>query len=200
MRSKRVEINPLSPLPHILVEARKVIKKGGIVSLPTETFYGLGADALNPEAIKKIYEVKKREGHRPIPLLVRDRGHLSSLVEEIPPRGEKLMDVFWPGPLTLVLKASALVPKMVVNPSGGVGLRVSSSPLVSSLFRELDVPLTATSANISGSPPLHNPQEIYSVFKGKVNLFLDAGPLKEDLPSTVLDLTGSEIRLLRKGG
>lgn len=199
MRSKRVKITPLSPPPQILVEARGIVKKGGIISLPTETFYGLGADGLNPQAIRKIYEIKERGIHRPIPLLIRDRGCLSSLVEEIPPLGERLMEVFWPGPLTLILKASPLVPKMVVNPSGGVGLRISSSPLVSSLFRELEVPLTATSANISGSPPLQDPQEIYSVFKGKVNLFLDAGRLKDSLPSTVLDLTGSEVRLLRKG-
>ncbi len=199
MRSKRVKINPLSPPPQLLVEARGVVKKGGVISLPTETFYGLGADGLNPQAIKRVYEVKDRDIHRPISLLVRDRNHLSSLVEEIPPLGERLIEAFWPGPLTLILRASPLVPKLVVNPSGGVGLRISSSPLVSSLLRELEVPLTATSANISGSPPLQDPQEVYSVFKGKVNLFLDAGRLKDGLPSTVLDLTGPEVKLLRKG-
>ncbi len=199
MRSKRVEIDPFSPSTQILVEVREVVKKGGIVSLPTETFYGLATDGLNPQAIRRVYEVKKRNIRRPISLLVRDRDLLSPLVEEIPPMGERLMEAFWPGPLTLILKASPLVPRMVVNPSGGVGLRVSSSPLVSSLLRELDVPLTATSANISGSSPLHDPQKIYSIFKGKVNLFLDAGPLKDGLPSTVLDLTGPEIGLLRKG-
>ncbi len=199
MRSKKLEIDPLSPSSRALDQAAGVIKEGGVISLPTETLYGLGADGLNPQAIRRVYEVKKRDSRRPISLLVRDRGQLSSLVEKIPPLGEKLMEVFWPGPLTLVLQASLLVPKIVVNPSGGVGLRISSSPLVSSLLRELEVPLTATSANLSGSPPLRDPRQVYSVFKGKVDLFLDAGPLQEGPPSTVLDLTGPEVKLLRKG-
>ncbi len=199
MRSRRVRIDPLSPPSKVLDEAREIVKKGGIISLPTETFYGLGADGLNPLAIRKVYEAKMREPSRPVSLLIKDRAHLFSLVEEVPPEGEKLIESFWPGPLTLILKAKPSLPKMVVSPSGGVGLRISSSPLVSFLLRGLDVPLTATSANISGAPPLQDPAEVYSTFKGKVNLFLDAGPLKDGLPSTVVDLIGPEPRLLRKG-
>jgi len=175
------------------------LRRGEVIVYPTETLYGLGANALDPTAVEKVFQLKGRDSANPIPVLVTDREMLGKLVKEISPLAEKLMACFWPGPLTLVLPAFSDVPRPLLNSTGGVGVRISSAPIATALARALGGPLTATSANPSGQPPARTVRQAGNYFRGAVNCFIDGGELTSRTGSTVVEVHRGGIKIIREG-
>jgi L-threonylcarbamoyladenylate synthase len=179
--------------------AVRVLKGGGVIVFPTETLYGLGADALDNAAVEKVFQLKGRDPRSPIPVLVADQEMLHTLVAQVPATAQKLIDRYWPGPLTLVLPGQKNIPKPLCNPAGGVGVRISSQPIATLLVNELGRPLTATSANPSGKEPARTLQEAKTYFAGRVELFVDGGALTSKSGSTVVEVMEDSIKIIREG-
>jgi L-threonylcarbamoyladenylate synthase len=175
------------------------LQRGDVIAFPTETLYGLGADALDAAAVDKVFQLKDRDSANPIPVLVSDRTMLSDLVADVPALAQRLIERFWPGPLTLVLPARAEVPRPLLNSTGGVGVRISSQPIATELVKGLGRPLTATSANPSGRAPAHTVEEAKIYFTGRIEIFVDGGVLTSKTGSTVAEVIGDTIRVLREG-
>lgn len=180
--------------------AAEVIRKGGLVAFPTETVYGLGADALNPKAVAKIYAAKKRPLDNPIIVHIADREEVYRLTEETPDCTSKLMDTFWPGPLTLVLKASKVVPKITMGGLDTVAIRMPNHKVASALISESALPIAAPSANLAGRPSPTTAGHVWQDLAGRIDVILDAGPTTVGVESTVLDLTVDPPLVLRPGG
>ena len=182
-----------------LSAAVQVLKGGGVIVFPTETLYGLGADALNDAAVEKVFQLKGRDPRNPIPVLVADQEMLHALVTKVPTTAQKLMERYWPGPLTLVLPGRKNIPKPLCNPTGGVGVRISSQPIATLLVNGLSRPLTATSANPSGKEPARTLQESKTYFAHRVELFVDGGTLTSKSGSTVVEAMEDSIKIIREG-
>jgi L-threonylcarbamoyladenylate synthase len=182
-----------------LREAVVALRRGDVIVFPTETLYGLGADALNFAAVEKVFQLKGRDPNNPIPVLVSDRSMLNSLVTEIPRLAEKLMERFWPGPLTLVLPARQDIARPLVNSTGGIGVRISSQPIATEIVRLLGRPLTATSANPSGQPAAQTLAQARDYFTGKIKIFIEGGALTSKTGSTVAAIAGCKITIIRAG-
>jgi len=188
-----------NPEKNVISEAAKIIKGGGILSFPTETVYALGADAYNEEMVAKIYRIKRRDRDKPISVFLKDAQHTLRVVDFVHPDAEKLMEKFWPGPLTLVFKCTNPKLSLVLAKGDKLGVRVSPSQLIARLLDEVGVPITATSANISGKKSCVAANRVFYFFNGRVELILDGGKSNVFLPSTVLDVTGEEVSLIRLG-
>jgi L-threonylcarbamoyladenylate synthase len=186
--------------PPGIEEAARIILQGGVVAFPTETFYGLAADALNEGALQKIFQIKGREKKKPLLLLVGDRDWVPGLVREISPLAERLMEKFWPGPLTLVFEASPHLPTILTADTGRLGLRISSHPVAQSLVHAAGRAVTGTSANLSGRPSASTAEEVFQAL-GSSNLdaLLDGGKTAGGLGSTVLDVSGISTQVIREG-
>jgi len=182
-----------------IAAATAALQRGEVIVFPTETLYGLGANALNEEALEHVFRLKGRNPSIPIPLLIADETMLGYLADVIPPAARELMRHFWPGPLTLVLPARVGIPRPLLNASGGIAVRISSHPTAMHLVRALGRPLTATSANPSGSEPARTLSEAKNYFSGRVNIFVDGGTLTSKTGSTIAELRGDKIRLIREG-
>lgn len=182
-----------------LTAALTALKRGEVIVFPTETLYGLGADALNFTAVEKVFQLKGRDADNPFPVLVADRTMLNSLVAEITPLAELLITRFWPGPLTLVLPARPDIPQPLVNRQGGIGVRLSSQPIATELVRLLRRPLTATSANLSGQPGAHTVAEAKIYFAEKISVYLDGGELQSPTGSTVAAIDKNKLNIIRAG-
>jgi L-threonylcarbamoyladenylate synthase len=175
------------------------LKRGNLIVFPTETLYGIGADALNAAAVERVFQLKGRNRQNPIPVLVANEAMLLTLVSEIPPMARNLMDRFWPGPLTIVLTARADMPEALLNRDGGIGVRISSQPIATRLLLALGRPLTATSANPAGKQPARTVQEAIRYFHGQVDCFIDGGTLTSSIGSTVVEVSGGTLRIIREG-
>ena len=177
----------------------KVLKKGGIVVYPTDTFYGIGVNGFLTAAVKKIYILKGRDPAKPVSLVVSGLTMVREIAVEIPSIFETIAHQFWPGPLTIVLKAAPHIPAGLQSHEGSVGIRWPDHPWLRALIERAGFPLTATSANLTGEKEISDPVEAQKIFLGKVDLIIDAGRSPGVLPSTVLDLTQKRPRLLREG-
>ena len=182
-----------------LTAALAALKRGEVIVFPTETLYGLGADALNFSAVEKVFQLKGREPDNPFPVLIADRAMLESLVAEIFPLAELLIKRFWPGPLTLVLPARADIPRPLVNRRGGIGVRLSSQSIATDMVRLLGHPLTATSANPSGQPGAHSVDEAKKYFAETISIYVDGGELQSPTGSTVAGIEKDKLRIIRAG-
>ena len=192
-------IIPLPPDPPAgaLEQAEQVVQRGGVLAVPTESFYALAAPALNRLAVERVIAMKGRRDGKPILVMIGDRGQLASLVAAIPPAAAALMDAFWPGPLTLTFPASSLLPEVLTAGGQTVGVRQPRYlPLVPVLQRV--GPLTGTSANRSGQRPADTAARVQSDFGDVLDLILDGGRTPGRVPSTVVDTAGP-VRLLREG-
>jgi L-threonylcarbamoyladenylate synthase len=180
--------------------AARIIQEGGLVAFPTETVYGLGADALNPMAVARIFEVKHRPQFDPLIVHVADLRQAEILVKKLSSRAVKLAEAFWPGPLTLVLEKSSLIPDLVTSSLPTVALRVPDHPLALNLIRESGRPIAAPSANPFGGVSPTTAEHVRISLGEKVDLILDGGPCRVGVESTVLSLTEEIPVLLRPGG
>src|SRR3990170_3079771 len=172
-----------------------VFKKGGIIAYPTETFYGLGVDPFNETAVKKLFNLKGREADKPISILVKDKKMLAEVAEEIPLSAEKLIKKFWPGPLTIILKAKKSIPITLRAGTGTIAVRISSNTITQKLLEAIDSPITTTSANPSGKKSPVTASEVMNYFKNKVDLILDGGVLSGKLGSTIVDVTEGDVNI-----
>jgi len=194
-----LKVDPTQPEDKPVMLAAEVIQAGGVIVYPTETLYGIGANAWDGVAIAKVRAIKRREGQKPILVIINNEDQLASLTSQVTDEARLLMSRFWPGPLTMVFKATKQVPDLLSQGSGTIGVRIPSSPICLRLLALCGCPLTSTSANLSGGPPLHLVADIKRAIPRGVDLYLDGGELRPTLPSTVLDVTVSPPRLIRCG-
>ena len=182
-----------------MTAAVSALKRGEVIVFPTETLYGLGADALNFSAVEKVFHLKGRDPNNPFPVLVADLAMVDSLVAAISPLAKLLMTRYWPGPLTLVLPARTEIPRALVNSRGGIGVRLSSQPLATELVRLLGHPLTGTSANPSGQPGAQTVVQAKNYFSEKISVYVDGGALHSRTGSTVAAIEKDRLRIIRDG-
>jgi L-threonylcarbamoyladenylate synthase len=180
-------------------EAASVLRAGGLVAFPTETFYGLGGAALDARAASRVLEAKGRVDGKPLLVLVDSIMMVATLAAEIPEPARDLMARHWPGALTLVLRAANGVPSAITAGTGTVGVRLPAHPLARGIVGALGAPVTAPSANLSGEAPPRTAAEVLAQLEGRIELVLDAGATAGGLPSTVLDVTVEPPRVIRQG-
>lgn len=198
IKTKVLLINPRKPEKKKILLAAETIKKGGLVIFPTDTVYGLGANAFLPEARKKIYRTKGRKFNKPLIFLIDEIKKIYPLINELPKETEKLIKRYWPGPLSIIFKASPLG----VILTGGlktIGLRIPDNKIVLNLIKTAVVPLATTSANLSGEKSPNTAKEAIKNLRGKVEIILAGGETKYKLESTIIDVSTTPFRIIREG-
>lgn len=199
MRTRVLQIEPERPDPASLAEAAAILASGGLVAFATETVYGLGAVASEPDVVARIFQAKGRPSYNPLIVHMADAGQARTCVERWPESAERLAGRFWPGPLTLVLRGSGLIPPITTGGRETVALRVPATPVALGLIRHVGLPLAAPSANRSNRLSPTSARHVLADLDGRIELVLDSGPTALGLESTVLDLTTSPVRILRPG-
>ena len=179
--------------------AVRVLKNDGVVSIPTDTFYGLAVSPFSTIAVERLFRIKGRSRSMAFPLLISDPEHIARYATDVPKVAWRLAARFWPGALTLVLRKADCIPETVTGGRATVALRVPDLWIPRAIARALDGPITGTSSNRSGTPPLTTAAEVASALGGEVDMVIDAGPTPGTLPSTVLDLSLTRPRVLREG-
>ena len=197
--TKIIQIDPERPEPEKIDEAVAILKGGGVIGFPTETFYGLGADASNEAAIEKIFGVKGRDFRNPILVVIGEPGQVDLFAGDIPAQARSLMQRFWPGPVTILFRASAAVSPKLTAGSGKIGIRLTSHPIARELARKLGGPLTATSANLSGAPECSTAAEVLSQLEGRIDGIVDGEITPGGKGSTIVDATVFPVNVLREG-
>lgn len=182
-----------------LEEGARILRQGGLVAFPTETVYGLGANALDKDAAKKIYAAKGRPSDNPLIAHIAKPQELEPLVKEIPKAAEKLMEAYWPGPLTMIFPKSPVVPYETTGGLDTVAVRMPKDPVANRLIELAGVPVAAPSANTSGRPSPTMAAHVYEDMNGKIEMIVDGGPVGIGVESTIVDVTGSIPMLLRPG-
>ncbi|MBL8073074.1 MAG: threonylcarbamoyl-AMP synthase [Nitrospira sp.] len=194
----KAQILPASD-PQSIHLAGKTIRMGGLVAFPTETVYGLGCDALNPDAASKVFEAKQRPQFDPLIVHIADPIQLDKVVRALTATARQLIDQFWPGPLTLVLPKQSTIPDLVTAGLDTVAVRMPSHPVAQALIREAGTPIAAPSANLFGYVSPTTAQHVADGLGGRIDLILDGGPCTVGVESTIVSLIGSQAELLRPG-
>jgi L-threonylcarbamoyladenylate synthase len=179
--------------------AAAVVRGGGLIAFPTETYYGLGVDPFNERALLRLFTLKNRATVKPVLVLVADRSQVSLLASRVPHTALRLMDAFWPGPLTLVLPARADLSSLLTGGTATVGVRLSPHPDAASLVRAFGGPLTATSANRAGEPAAVTAEEVCAFFGGRVDMILDGGRTPGVQGSTLVGVGDDTVECIREG-
>lgn len=200
MRTKIMKVVAKTPGTRVIAGAGAIIKKGGLVAFPTETVYGLGANALNEQAVKKIFAAKNRPTDNPLIVHIADSSSLLQLAHSVPPLAQKLIQKFWPGPLTLVFRKRHGVLDAVTAGGKTVAIRMPKHPVALALIKAAGVPIAAPSANSSGKPSATSARDVLEDLGGKVDMILDSGRTRIGLESTVVDVSLRYPLILRKGG
>jgi L-threonylcarbamoyladenylate synthase len=200
MNTILLNVDPKNPDPKKIQKAANILRNGGLVAFPTETVYGLGADALNTNAVLHLYEAKKRPLDNPAIVHIAKIDDVDPLVTEIPKKAKWLMDKFWPGPLTLLFRHSDKVPVVSVAGLDTIASRMPKHEVALALIEKCGCPVAAPSANLAGRPSPTNAQHVYEDLNGRINAILDAGPTIVGVESTVVDLSRDPPMLLRPGG
>lgn len=182
-----------------LKEASAVIRSGGLVAFPTETVYGLGGDATNPEASRKIYAAKGRPSDNPLIVHIADFSQLRNIVAEVPQEAEKLAEAFWPGPLTMILRKNEVIPYETTGGLDTVAIRMPSHPVARAFLQDSGCMIAAPSANTSGRPSPTTAQHVWGDLHGKIEILLDGGPVGIGIESTIVDLSEERPMILRPG-
>ena len=198
MATDLIEIDPNNPLPEAIERVAAYLRRGDVVAIPTEALYVLVADPLNLNAVGRVFAAKGREIHRALPMLISGSFMAEELAKELSTRFHILARHFWPGPLTMIVPASAKVPLKVTGNTGRLAVRQSRSRVAQALLDWLDQPLIATSANISGQPTCRSGIEVFGMMDGRVDLVLDAGTFSGPGATTV-DITDAEWKVIREG-
>ncbi|MBC7129740.1 threonylcarbamoyl-AMP synthase [Candidatus Bathyarchaeota archaeon] len=195
-----LKVDPDAPDMEAIRLAAKIIRNGGLVAFPTETVYGLGADALNPKAVRELFKAKKRPLDNPPIVHVAEVNDVYKLVRDVPAKAEKLMKRFWPGPLTLIFKRSKAVPDITVSGLDTIAIRMPKNKIALLLIENSGCPIAAPSANIAGKPSPTTAEHVLEDLNGRIDAILDGGPTQVGVESTVLDLTVNPPQILRPGG
>ena len=199
-KTEILRVNSDKPNRDIIAKASKLIRAGDIVAFPTETVYGLGANALDYNSVSKIYAIKGRPSDNPLIVHVANKQMLGTLVSEIPSASDRIIRKFWPGPITIVLKKSKIVPKITTGGLGTIAVRMPRNNVALALIRMSGVPIAAPSANISGKPSPTKASHVKDDLDGKLKLILDGGSTEIGIESTVIDMTRPSPVILRPGG
>lgn len=200
MHTEYWQVDKKHPDSTILAQAAAILAGGGLVAFPTETVYGLGANGLNPHAVRAIYQAKGRPADNPLILHIAELSEVEKLAAEIPPAAKLLMNNFWPGPLTIIFKRSKIVPDIITAGMDTVAIRMPVNNIARQIIRLAGVPIAAPSANISGRPSPTNAQDVKADLMGKVAVIVDGGSCAIGVESTVVDCTGAPPAVLRPGG
>jgi len=200
INTKILKIDPIHPESDKIKEAAEIIKKGGVVAFPTETVYGLGANALEEKAIEKIFLAKGRPQDNPLIVHIGSISQLQELVKSIPEQAHILMEKFWPGPLTLIFNRTDKIPDRITGGLPTVAIRMPSHSIALELIKQSGLPIAAPSANTSGKPSPTNALHVIHDLSGKIDMIIDGGNTGVGLESTVLDISGDVPTILRPGG
>jgi L-threonylcarbamoyladenylate synthase len=198
-RCKILSVDSESPDPDAIAKAASLIKTGGLVVFPTRSFYGIGALALNAEAVGRVFQVKQRDPEKPLLILIASLTDLDALVQSIPGTATRLIKAFWPGSLTLVFEATDRLPPNLTGYTRKIGIRLAGHPVASSLTKAVGAPITGTSANLSGHAACSAVADLEPHFGDQLDLILDAGMLGSGEASTVVDVTSDTPKILREG-
>lgn len=196
--AKVLKLDWEQPDPTSIEMIRSIVTAGGVIAYPTDTFYGLGADPFNREAVSRIFKIKQRPADKPLLILIHSLNQLNNLTHGVTDNARQLMEHFWPGPLTLIFKAAPGLPDTLTAGTGTVGIRLPDHVFSRRLLEELGQPLTAPSANTSGRPEPTTARQVENDL-GEVGCIIDGGPTAGGQPSTVLDTTTDPPTLRREG-
>lgn len=199
MLAELLKITPEAPDPAAIRHAAEIIRRGELVAIPTDTFYGIAADPFNLMAVEQIYRVKGRPETRALPILVNSIPQAVSLARDVPYTFHKLAAKFWPGPLTLLVEASTGVPLKITANTGNVAVRWPKSVFVSALIDLVKGPITGTSGNISGQPACATADELFKQMGDRLPLIIDGGETPGNLASTIVKLEGDDWAVMREG-
>jgi tRNA threonylcarbamoyl adenosine modification protein (Sua5/YciO/YrdC/YwlC family) len=199
-----VKINSSSPEGSLVVYVAEQIRSGQVLGMPTDTFYGLAADPYNLRAVDRVYEIKSRSHHKPLSLLIASIDQAEDLAKPLPEEFYVLARRFWPGPLTMIVQAAPRLPLKVTANTGNIAIRVPASEIPMAVIRQAGVPITATSANLSGASECTTADQVRLQLAERLNLIVDGGPSPRSVASTIVDLTVEEIgkpcwRIQREG-
>ena len=199
MRAEILKINSENPEERLIKYVADQIRAGKVLGMPTDTFYGLAADPLNLHAVDSVYEIKTRSRHKPLSLLIESVDQAEELAF-LPDAFHELARRFWPGPLTLIVKAASSLPLKVTANTGNVALRVPSAKIPLAVIKAAGIPITATSANLSGASECTTADQVREQLDGRIEIIVDGGPSPRDIASTIVDLSDpTGWRILREG-
>ena len=201
MRAEIVKINSETPEPSLIKYVADQIRSGEVLGMPTDTFYGLAADPFNLRAVDRVYEIKTRSRHKALSLLIESIDQAEELAKSIPEEFYALARKFWPGPLTIIVKAGSRLPLKVTANTGNVALRVPNAKIPLAVVTAAAIPITATSANLSGATECTSAEQVREQLHGRINIVVDGGQSPRDIPSTIIDLSGEGPmgRVIREG-
>jgi len=200
VRAEILKINPDSPETSLIRYAADQIRAGEVMGMPTDTFYGLAADPFNLRAVDRVYDIKSRSRHKPLSLLIESVDQAEMLAQPLPEEFYALTRRYWPGPLTLIVKASSKLPLKVTANTGNVALRVPNAEVPLAIIRSSGLPITATSANLHGESECSSAMEVRDQLGDCLKIIVDGGQAPGVMPTTIIDLTSDDgWRLLRHG-
>jgi tRNA threonylcarbamoyl adenosine modification protein (Sua5/YciO/YrdC/YwlC family) len=200
VRAEILKISSDTPESSLVHYAAEQIKSGQVLGMPTDTFYGLAADPFNLRAVERVYEIKSRSRHKPLSLLIESEEQAEMLARDpLPDEFYELARKFWPGPLTIIVQAASRLPLKVTANTGHIAIRVPSANIPLSVIRAAGVPITATSANLSGASECTTAAAVRDQLQERISIIVDGGPSPRDVSSTIVDLSEGGWRLLREG-
>lgn len=201
MRAEIVKISFENPEISLVKYAADQIRSGEVLGMPTDTFYGLAADPFNLRAVDQVYEIKTRSRHKPLSLLISSVEEAEELAKDLPDEFYALARKFWPGPLTIIVKAGSKLPLKVTANTGNVAIRVPNAKIPLAVVTAAAIPITATSANLSGASECTTAEQVRDQLHGRINVIVDGGTSPRDIASTIVDLTddGARWRVIREG-
>lgn len=201
MHPEILKINQTNPEPSLVNYVASHIRGGEVLGMPTDTFYGLAADPFNLRAVDKVYDIKSRSRHKPLSLLIETVEQAEELARPLPDEFYALARRFWPGPLTIIVKAAPKLPLKVTANTGNVALRIPAAAIPLAVIKRAGIPLTATSANLSGASECSSATAVRDQLQDRISIIVDGGNSPRDVASTIVDLTDNEARwrILREG-
>jgi tRNA threonylcarbamoyl adenosine modification protein (Sua5/YciO/YrdC/YwlC family) len=201
VRPEILKINNQNPEASLVRYAADQIRSGEVLGMPTDTFYGLAADPFNLRAVDRVYEIKSRSRHKPLSLLIESVDQAEELAKPLPEEFYRLARKYWPGPLTIIVKAASRLPLKVTANTGHVALRVPNARIPLAVVQAAQIPITATSANLSGESECTTAEAVLNQLQGRIAIIVDGGASPREVPSTIVDLTDEEARwqVMREG-
>ena len=187
------------PDEQVMLEAAEAVLRGGVIAFPTDTLYGLGCSLFDVSAVEMVARLKRRDPSLAVISLISDPRQIYGLASDVSPVAERLVEQFWPGPLSLIFKAAPIVPARVCGTGGTVALRCPRDRLCQSLLDFIGGPVVSSSANLSGQRPAETAEEVLQTFGNQLDLVIDGGPRRGGVPSTLVDVSNARPRLLRRG-